>query len=658
VFGQLREGNDRFAIPERSVFLGFDGRHARDDFASHYEALSREEERLLDFERERIRGGLSRFVSGQQMLLSLRSDELMIEAALDFFKRDADFWSEEYCGRDPSRPRSRLIDCFTSVAGSRPSESAALQKFLARIRAEWANGECVWLRIIERLRLRGQAGTANANFVEVSEGEAPPCSGYANPLSSEVQRALGEAAATSWPALCELLIAHDVAARVRIDPENLPRPSLLARKPVLREVAREKTFDRACQASLLEIAAGSTVKASQCFGGLLLFFKAPVSVECLRQALAAGNRDVARDVWNRLDEKAKIRERVRLARTAADFHFTDAVGWLLGSASFEEQDAFASFAVSHRLADSLLALQDEGYNFTSCGRETARKISRWPELGSLVRFGRRESWTEACLSTRSASLREQLVRESPPAPPGFARLAALACESDGSGGRAAFLAELAQRFRDDEANPVACFPDPAWRPLVKGVGASELDGPDGVASILACGDSPVSLGGVVERLHAFAFAGAAREVVAELDKNPGNVDVCGWRGRTALSRAAEGGCSKMVRLLLDRGAEVNCRNKVGRTALHNASTAEVVRALCGAGADVCAKDTGGVTPLMEARSRHREDVVVALLEAGADAGDPSPPDRGLRRFRERRASPRGAGGWRQRSGSEMDVLRE
>jgi ankyrin repeat protein len=95
-----------------------------------------------------------------------------------------------------------------------------------------------------------------------------------------------------------------------------------------------------------------------------------------------------------------------------------------------------------------------------------------------------------------------------------------------------------------------------------------------------------------------------------------------------LFRAAEGGCSKVIRLLLEHGASASWRNKVGRTALHGASTSEVVRALCCAGADVSAKDNLGVSPLMEARRRRREDVVVALLEAGADAEELAGRDRG------------------------------
>ncbi len=81
-----------------------------------------------------------------------------------------------------------------------------------------------------------------------------------------------------------------------------------------------------------------------------------------------------------------------------------------------------------------------------------------------------------------------------------------------------------------------------------------------------------------------------------------------------------------VRLLLDHGAQVNTAAKSGRTALIIAAftnpSAEVVRLLLAKGAKVGVMDVRQVTPLNAATFGNDTETVRLLLEAGADIGTP------------------------------------
>lgn len=101
------------------------------------------------------------------------------------------------------------------------------------------------------------------------------------------------------------------------------------------------------------------------------------------------------------------------------------------------------------------------------------------------------------------------------------------------------------------------------------------------------------------------------------------------RGDAALRRAVVNNDVEMARLLLAlRGADVNCRDGDGRTALHVAAAMTVrgpgwdveamVRMLLAQGADVCVVDNRGMRPAVAAR-RAPERVRV-LLEGGAESG--------------------------------------
>ena len=91
-------------------------------------------------------------------------------------------------------------------------------------------------------------------------------------------------------------------------------------------------------------------------------------------------------------------------------------------------------------------------------------------------------------------------------------------------------------------------------------------------------------------------------------------------GMTTIHYAAWFAHADVVRLLLDRGAEVNVKDNTGLTPLHFAAKdvyVDVIMLLLNRGADVNAKDNDGWTPLHDATWDGHADVAVLLLDRGA-----------------------------------------
>ena len=87
----------------------------------------------------------------------------------------------------------------------------------------------------------------------------------------------------------------------------------------------------------------------------------------------------------------------------------------------------------------------------------------------------------------------------------------------------------------------------------------------------------------------------------------------------ALHGAAENGHAETVSVLLERGANINAKNKDGQTALHGAAKnghAETVSVLLDRGADIEAEDKDGKTPLYLAKINNHEGLAIALVKAG------------------------------------------
>eukprot|EP00004_Rigifila_ramosa_P006972 TRINITY_DN1789_c0_g1_i4.p1 TRINITY_DN1789_c0_g1~~TRINITY_DN1789_c0_g1_i4.p1 ORF type:complete len:257 (-),score=63.65 TRINITY_DN1789_c0_g1_i4:137-820(-) len=91
-------------------------------------------------------------------------------------------------------------------------------------------------------------------------------------------------------------------------------------------------------------------------------------------------------------------------------------------------------------------------------------------------------------------------------------------------------------------------------------------------------------------------------------------------GQTLLFAASHSGNIDLVRLLLDRGANVQQKDEMESTALHCSITPEISRLLIHRGADIHAKDKEGQTPLHFAVKNSNTDVCEMLLKQGA------PPD--------------------------------
>lgn len=121
------------------------------------------------------------------------------------------------------------------------------------------------------------------------------------------------------------------------------------------------------------------------------------------------------------------------------------------------------------------------------------------------------------------------------------------------------------------------------------------------------------------------FAAADRDCVnlaTTLLDQGASVDARDRLGARPLSHAARSGHLAMVDLLLQRGAPIDARNLAGATALYVAAErgqVAVVQRLIDKGADLRLKGRSGTSPVAAAAFAGRSQVVKLLLAHGADA---------------------------------------
>jgi len=115
------------------------------------------------------------------------------------------------------------------------------------------------------------------------------------------------------------------------------------------------------------------------------------------------------------------------------------------------------------------------------------------------------------------------------------------------------------------------------------------------------------------------------ELASRLLDDGASLDARDRLGSKPLSHAARAGHLETVDVLLARGAEINARNLAGATALYEAAERgqeAVVRRLIERGADVNLGGRSGVSPVAAAAYAGRASIVSLLLAHGADAATP------------------------------------
>ena len=121
------------------------------------------------------------------------------------------------------------------------------------------------------------------------------------------------------------------------------------------------------------------------------------------------------------------------------------------------------------------------------------------------------------------------------------------------------------------------------------------------------------------QLRCYCMNGMTSSVVRMLEMRSIDVEarVGGEYGETCLQTASSNGHLAICRLLLDKGAQLEAKDRNGWTPLHRAAIrghVEIVCLLCDRGADVEARNINGYRPLHYAARNGHISVVKELIE--------------------------------------------
>lgn len=122
-------------------------------------------------------------------------------------------------------------------------------------------------------------------------------------------------------------------------------------------------------------------------------------------------------------------------------------------------------------------------------------------------------------------------------------------------------------------------------------------------------------------IHDAAIKGDLAKVKALLKEDARLLEAKGDHEKEPMHWAAQHGHFEIVKLLLEKGAAVNCKNVLAETPLHYAAATNrkgIVTLLLAKGAAVNASTTNGDTPLSYAVRRGHTEIIGLLLEKGAD----------------------------------------
>ncbi len=161
--------------------------------------------------------------------------------------------------------------------------------------------------------------------------------------------------------------------------------------------------------------------------------------------------------------------------------------------------------------------------------------------------------------------------------------------------------------------------------LIEAVKAGDIDA---VRGLLAAGADVNSRDGEGSTLLMLAAHAGNLAMVSALLEAGAEVNASDERGWTALMKAAynadlDRGFADVVQALIDAGANVEMPIGYGIRPLMLAAgygETAVVETLLKAGADVTARNEGGLTALMMVKQKHYVDVINMLHEAERDAG--------------------------------------